>query len=68
MSEYKKEGKTLVDVLENIYSEIGYYKSNQIQLNLEEKNSKNKMDNILNLFRNKDIGDKIINDIKITDK
>ncbi len=68
MCEYKKENKTLVDVLDNIYSEIGYFKSEQIQLKLSGNDSMNKLNKVLNIFRNMEIGDIIINEIVITKK
>lgn len=67
MSEYNKLGKTLVDVLEDIYKEIGYFNSEQIQLKLKGNNALDKMKKILNNFRNKKVGDIITNEMIVTD-
>ena len=68
MSEYKKEGKTLLDVLNNIYKDIGFFKSEQLQIKLVGNNAMDKMNNIINFFRNKEISDKIIGELVITNK
>lgn len=65
---YKKHGKTLVDVLEEIYKEYGYFLENTTSLVLEGKDGNEKISRIMNTLRTERI-DSINSDkvIEITD-
>ncbi|QAT62393.1 phospho-sugar mutase [Acidilutibacter cellobiosedens] len=58
---YKKEGKTLLDVLEELYREFGYYKEKLISIVLEGLEGKEKFESIMKEIRENpitQIGDK----------
>jgi len=57
--EYKKQGKTLVDVLDDIFKEIGYYDCAQKHIRIDGEQSKEKMNSIIKTLRNLNEGDKI---------
>ncbi len=59
ISYYKEKGLTLLDVLDSIYQEIGYFEFYQIQKKIEGINSLEKIDSILNQIRNYKSKDKI---------
>ena len=64
---YKRQGKTLVDALEDIYQEIGYFKSDQVQIKLTGKDPMTKISEILdNKIRTLNIGDSL-QSFKITE-
>lgn len=52
---YKKMGKTLLDVLNELYEEYGYYKEKQISIILEGIDGKNRIARIMESFRAKPI-------------
>ncbi len=60
---YKKQGKTLVDVLDDIYTEFGYYKEKTISFNLEgqagEKIRASLVPSIRKAYLKIDLGNKI---------
>ncbi|NQX83245.1 MAG: phospho-sugar mutase [Mycoplasmataceae bacterium] len=56
---YKKENKTLVDVLQRIYEEIGFFETSQIQSKFIGVNAMQKMNEIINKVRTYNVGDKI---------
>jgi len=64
---YKKQGKTLLDVLEELYNEHGYYLNNLISIVLEGIEGSERIQRIMESFRNNpitEIGDmKLINTI-----
>jgi len=49
---YKLQSKTLVDALDDIYSEFGYGKESLIAMNFEGLEGKEKIHNIMSYFRN----------------
>ena len=49
---YKNQGKTLVDVLEEIYQEYGYYHDHLINITLTGASGAQKIEEILNYFHN----------------
>ncbi len=58
---YKKEGKTLLDVLEELYREFGYYKEKLISIVLEGLEGKERFESIMKEIRENpitQIGDK----------
>lgn len=58
---YKKEGKTLLDVLEELYKEFGYYKEKLISIVLEGLEGKERFESIMKGIRENpitQIGDK----------
>ncbi|WP_067138960.1 phospho-sugar mutase [Oceanivirga salmonicida] len=59
---YKKQGKTLWDVLEELFKEVGYYKEKGISIVLEGIEGKNRIDRMMKEFRN--IYPKNINGVK----
>ncbi|MDF9866624.1 phosphoglucomutase [Bacilli bacterium PM5-3] len=52
---YKKYNKTLLDALNDIYEEFGYYFNKQISIVLEPKLSKRRIETIMNYFRNPEL-------------
>lgn len=52
---YKKEGKTLLDVLEEIYKEFGYYKEKLISIVLEGLEGSRRIGRIMEEFRRQPI-------------
>lgn len=48
---YKKQGKNLLQVLDEIYSKFGYYIDEQINFNLEGQKGSEMIDKILTFFR-----------------
>lgn len=60
----KKEEKTLLDILDDIYKEYGYWKEGQLVTTLEGQKGKEKIDTIIKEFRNYSKDN--IADIKIT--
>lgn len=52
---YKAKGKTLVDVLEEIYNRFGYYIDETINLTFPGIEGVKQMENILDYFRNHDV-------------
>ncbi len=52
---YKKEGKNLIDVLEDLYKEYGYYKEKLISLVLEGLDGNRRIGKIMEYFRNSPI-------------
>lgn len=48
---YKNQGKDLVEVLNNIYEEYGYYLDDLVNIGLEGKDGQEKIGRILNHFR-----------------
>lgn len=48
---YKKQGKTLLDVLEDIYEEYGYYTENLVSIVLEGLEGKKKIDETMEKIR-----------------
>ena len=51
---YKKEGKDLLDVLEEIYQKYGYYKEDLVNIGLTGEEGAKKINRILDYFRNVD--------------
>ena len=51
---YKKQGKTLVDVLTEIYEEYGYYGEALVNINLAGASGASRIERILNKFRTLD--------------
>ena len=49
---YKLQGKTLLDVLEEIYQEYGYHEDGVVNLLFEGKKGAEKIKSIMNYFRN----------------
>ncbi|WP_040214447.1 phospho-sugar mutase [Clostridium polynesiense] len=49
---YKKQGKTLIDVLEEIYKEFGYYREKQISLVLEGIEGSRRIGRMMEVYRN----------------
>lgn len=49
---YKNQGKNLVQVLNDIYDEFGYYQESLININLTGEDGAKKITRILNYFRN----------------
>lgn len=60
---YKKQGKNLLEVLEDIYEEYGYYEEELISIVLEGLEGKERIERIMVKFRNNPI--KSINDMKL---
>ncbi|MDL2211340.1 phospho-sugar mutase [Erysipelotrichaceae bacterium OttesenSCG-928-M19] len=52
---YKKYNKELLDVLDEIYKEFGYYQNKQISIILDSKTAQEKIDSIMKYFRNEDL-------------
>ena len=52
---YKKEGKSLLDVLEDIYKEYGYYKEKLVSIVLEGLEGSRRIGRIMEDFRRKPI-------------
>lgn len=52
---YKKQGKSLLDVLQDIYNEFGYYLNNLFSFELEGIEGKDRIDRIMVEFRNNPI-------------
>ncbi len=50
-SYYKEKGKTLIDVLEDVYKEYGFYLNDLQSITFEGKEGKNKIDDILKNLR-----------------
>ena len=48
---YKNQGKTLVDILNELYDEYGYYQEELISINLLGEEGNKKINRILNYFR-----------------
>ncbi|MCT4621830.1 MAG: phospho-sugar mutase [Marinisporobacter sp.] len=48
---YKKQGKTLLDVLEEVYKKHGYYQEQLISLVLEGIEGKNRIDRMMKIYR-----------------
>ena len=48
---YKAQGKTLVDVLNGLYEELGYYKESQTSLTLKGQEGAMRIQEILNTLR-----------------
>ncbi len=63
---YKLKGKTLIDVLEDIYQEFGYHHEGFLNFNLEGKLGSEKIERIMNEFRNSEI--KQINSFLVVNK
>ena len=55
---YKNKGKTLVDVLKEIYGKYGYYTEDLISISLEGVKGEERINSIMDYFRN---NDKVIN-------
>ena len=49
---YKNQGKTLIDVLESIYKEYGYFQDSVINITLAGASGAQKIEEILDYFRN----------------
>ncbi|PIC95686.1 phosphoglucomutase [Sporosarcina sp. P26b] len=49
---YKARGKTIYQVLQEIYEEYGYYKEQTVSITLEGKNGAGQITNIMDSFRN----------------
>ncbi|HHX80705.1 MAG TPA: phospho-sugar mutase [Acholeplasmataceae bacterium] len=49
---YKLQGKTLLDVLEEIYQKYGYHEDGLVNLQFEGRKGAEKIKNIMNYFRN----------------
>lgn len=49
---YKKQGKTLVDVMDGLYREHGYYENKLLSFTFEGSAGMEKMDGIMNALRN----------------
>jgi phosphoglucomutase len=49
---YKKQGKSLIDVLEETYKEFGYYKESQISLVLEGVEGSSRINRMMEVYRN----------------
>lgn len=64
--EYKKKGKTLINVLESIYEVIGYWYSPQEQIKFEGVNPMGQMNDVVEKVRHFNIGDSV-GKYKITD-
>lgn len=62
---YMKDGKTLVDVLDEIHQKFGYYKEQTISINLAGLEGVNKINNIMNDFITNDF---LILDTTIVEK
>ncbi len=52
---YKEQGKTLVDVLEDLYQTHGYYEESQVALTLQGKEGAMKIKEILSSLRTSDV-------------
>ena len=61
---YKKENKTLIDILNNLYEEYGYYKSSNLNISFEGESGMKKMQDIMDRMRNDNIDS--IGDVKVT--
>ena len=51
---YKNQGRTLIDVLNEIYEKYGYYQEDLVNINLEGEEGAKKIGRILDSFRNID--------------
>lgn len=60
---YKEKGKTLVDVLYDLYAELGYYEESQTSLKLEGEAGAKRIQEILTNLRTSDIQE--IADVKV---
>ena len=60
---YKKQGKTLLDILEELYNEHGYYLNKLISIVLEGIEGSERIERIMESFRKEPITE--INDIKL---
>lgn len=49
---YKNQGKTLLDILEELYQEYGYYTDDLINISLEGQQGALRIERIMNYFRN----------------
>jgi phosphoglucomutase len=49
---YKKQGKSLIDVLEETYKEFGYFKESQISLVLEGVEGSSRINRMMEVYRN----------------
>lgn len=52
---YKEQGKTLVDALNDIFEEYGYYKEGLVNISLKGLEGSKKINEIMNFFRTNDI-------------
>ncbi len=53
----KKQGKTIIDLLDDIYKKYGYYKESQIVFKLEGIEGKKKIEEIITNIRNEEINE-----------
>lgn len=60
---YKKQGKTLIEVLDSLYEKYGYYLNKQFSVMMKGVNGQSEMENIVESFRKNPI--KEINNIKL---
>ena len=60
---YKAKGKTLVDVLYDLYAELGFYEESQTSLKLEGQAGAQRIQEILATLRKTSV--EIINDVKV---
>ena len=65
VSFYKYQGKTLIDVLNEIYSQFGYFEEELISYTFEGRNGLNKINEIMYKFREIKLHDKIFYDANI---
>ncbi len=56
---YKKQGKTLIDVLKSIFEVIGYWTSPQIQLRFDGIDAMDKMNQVVDKARKFKVGEKV---------
>ena len=61
---YKEKGKTLVDVLYDLYAELGYYEESQTSLKLAGQEGAARIQEILATLRTSDV--EAINGVKVT--
>jgi len=63
---YKKQGKTLVDVLEDVHEAVGHYNSDQIQVRFEGINGPTELNEFIDGYRSYKVGDELFG-MKITE-
>lgn len=63
---YKEKNKNLLEVLEDIYEEYGYYKEEVFSIPLSGINGKKQIDDLMDYLKNNDINN--INDSRVNEK
>ena len=64
---YKKQGKTLVDALEELYEKYGYYVEDQVSLVLQGNPGKERIKNIMDVFRDGGFSEHVASKIDFID-